>query len=244
MKKNAIIQARCGSIRFPNKVFANINGQPLLWHVVDRLRYAKMIDNIIIATTDNDIDDAIEDWCEKEGILCYRGSENDVLNRYYCASKAYPSEVVVRVTADDPFKEPAVIDKVIGKLISENLNLVTNNYPPSFPEGLDCEAFTFETLEKMEREAKDEVEREHVTQYVYRHPDKFKIGNIVSPKKLSEYRWTIDTKEDYEMVKAIYRKRESGASCILLMDEIIDILNKHPEIADINSKVKRSIMYR
>jgi len=244
MRVNAIIQARCGSTRFPEKVFADIDGKPLLWHVVNRLKYTRKIDEIIVATTKNEQDDVIEKWCENENVCYFRGSENDVLNRYYQAALAFKSDIVVRVTADDPFKEPKVIDEVIEKLIKENLDLVTNNYPPSFPEGLDCEAFTFATLKKMEREAKDEFEREHVTQYVYHHPDMFRIGNVLSREQLSEYRWTIDTIEDYEMVKAIYSKRESDLSGILLMDEILDILNKYPKIADINSKVKRSAMYQ
>jgi len=244
MSVNAIIQARCGSTRFPNKVFVDINGKPLLWHVVDRLKYATLIDNIVVATTINTKDDAIESWCYSEGIYCYRGSENDVLNRYYSASVTYPSDVVVRVTADDPFKEPAVIDRVISKLIDENLDLVTNNFPPSFPEGLDCEAFTFKVLETMEYSTHDSFEREHVTQYVYHNANAFKIGNVESDVPLSSYRWTIDNVEDYEMVKAIYSKRDRKSTGVLLMSEILEILKDYPEIAKINSNVKRSTMYK
>ena len=244
MKINAIVQARCGSTRFPNKVFADINGKPLLWHVISRLGYSEHIDNIIIATTVNKKDDIIEAWCCSEGIKCFRGSENDVLNRYYSASVAYPSDIIVRVTADDPFKEPAVIDKVISKLLDEKLDLATNNFPPSFPEGLDCEAFTFKVLEMMEKATQDSYEREHVTQYVYHNPDKFKIGNVVSDIPLSSYRWTIDNQEDYDMVKTIYTKRKRGSNDILLMREILEILKENPEIAQINSSVKRSAMYQ
>ena len=119
MSVNAIIQARCGSTRFPNKVFALIDGKPLLWHVVNRLRYATKIDDIIVATTVSEKDDKIEDWCIENYVHCFRGSEENVLNRYYCASEAFPSDYVVRITADDPFKEPKVIDAVITKLIDE-----------------------------------------------------------------------------------------------------------------------------
>ncbi len=244
MTVNAIIQARCGSTRFPNKVFAIIDGKPLLWHVVNRLKYANMIDDIIIATTVNTIDDRIEEWCEKESVKCFRGSEEDVLNRYYMASVAFPSDVVVRVTADDPFKEPEVIDRVIRKLIEEGFDLVTNNFPPSFPEGLDCEAFTFQVLELMEKTTRDSFEREHVTQYVYHNSDKFKIGNVKSNMQLSSYRWTIDNTEDYEMVKTVYAKRNKDSKGILLMAEILDILKENPEISKINSHVKRSAMYQ
>lgn len=244
MYVNAIIQARCGSTRFPGKVFADINGNPLLWHVVNRLKFAELIDNIIVATTVNTIDDEIEKWCKKEGVNCFRGSEDDVLNRYYRAALAFPSDIVVRVTADDPFKEPAVIDEVIGKLINEKYDLVTNNYPPSFPEGLDCEAFTFEVLKTVEESTDDLFEREHVTQYVYHNPDKFRIGNVLSDRQLSHYRWTIDTVEDYEMVKRVYNNRKLDSKGILLMDEILDILKNHPEISAINSDVERSAMYQ
>lgn len=243
MKVNAIIQARCGSTRFPNKVFAIINNKPLIWHVVNRLKYAKKIDDIVIATTTNPKDDAIERWCIEEEIKVYRGSEDDVLNRYYMASLKYPSDVVVRITADDPFKEPSVIDAVIGKLIEEKLDLSTNNFPPSFPEGLDCEAFTSDVLKIMEEEAIDLFEREHVTQYVYHHPERFRIGNVKSDIDRSNLRWTIDKEKDYEMVQKIYEHRGSNTG-ILLMNEILDILKQNPDISKINSSVERSAMYQ
>lgn len=244
MSTNAIIQARCGSTRFPNKVFADVNGKPLIWHVVNRLTHAKTINKIVIATTINEKDDKIEKWCNENNVSCYRGSENDVLNRYYSASVAFPSDIVVRITADDPFKEPAVIDAVVNKLINEGFDHVTNNFPPSWPEGLDCEAFTFAALEASEKSTNDAFEREHVTQYIYHNPDKFKIGNVASPKNLSYLRWTIDKEVDYEMVKAVYAHRNPANTDILLLDEILDILEKNPEIKEINSSVERSAMYK
>lgn len=244
MSTNAIIQARCGSTRFPNKVFADVNGKPLIWHVVNRLTHAKTINKIVIATTINEKDDKIEKWCNENNVACYRGSENDVLNRYYSASVAFPSDIVVRITADDPFKEPAVIDAVVNKLINEGFDHVTNNFPPSWPEGLDCEAFTFAALEASEKSTDDAFEREHVTQYIYHNPDKFKIGNVASPKNLSYLRWTIDKEVDYEMVKAVYAHRNPANTDILLLDEILDILEKNPEIKEINSSVERSAMYK
>lgn len=244
MTTHAIIQARCGSTRFPNKVFADINGKPLIWHVVDRLAHAKTIDKIVIATTTNAKDDKIEAWCKENNVAVFRGSEDDVLNRYYCASVAYPSDIVVRITADDPFKEPAVIDAVVSKLINEGYDHVTNNFPPSWPEGLDCEAFTFAALKESEETTHDSFEREHVTQYIYHNPDKFKIGNVASDVNLSGYRWTIDKEVDYEMVKAVYAHRDPKNTGILLLDEILEILKNNPEIAQINSSVERSAMYK
>jgi spore coat polysaccharide biosynthesis protein SpsF len=244
MSVHAIIQARCGSTRFPAKVFADIDGKPLLWHVVDRLKYTKTIDKIIIATTVSPKDDKIEDWCKKNDVACFRGSEENVLNRYYCASMAYPSDYIVRITADDPFKEPAVIDRVVSKLIGEKFDHVTNNLPPSFPEGLDCEAFTKAALVRSEMEAETEFEREHVTQYIYHHPELFRIGNVSCDQQLSHLRWTIDKEIDLKMVRAIYAHRHSKNNGPLLMSEILQILRDNPDIERINSEVERSAMYK
>ena len=244
MSVNAIIQARCGSTRFPNKVFALIDGKPLLWHVVNRLKYATKIDDIIVATTVSEKDDKIEEWCKENNVHCFRGSEENVLNRYYSASEAFPSDYVVRITADDPFKEPRVIDAVITKLIEEGYDHVTNNLPPSFPEGLDCEAFKKSALDRSEKEAETAFEREHVTQYIYHHPEIFKIGNVSNGENLSYLRWTVDKDVDFEMVKAVYAHRNPANKGILLMDEILDILKANPEIEKINSEVERSAMYK
>ena len=244
MSVNAIIQARCGSTRFPNKVFALIDGKPLLWHVVNRLKYATKIDDIIVATTVSEKDDKIEAWCKENNVHCFRGSEENVLNRYYSASEAFPSDYVVRITADDPFKEPKVIDAVISKLIEESYDHVTNNLPPSFPEGLDCEAFKKSALDRLEKEAETAFEREHVTQYIYHHPEIFKIGNVSNGENLSYLRWTVDKDVDFEMVKAVYANRNPANKGILLMDEILDILKANPEIKKINSEVERSAMYK
>lgn len=244
MSVNAIIQARCGSTRFPNKVFALIDGKPLLWHVVNRLKYATKIDDIIVATTVSEKDDKIEQWCKENHFHCFRGSEENVLNRYYSASEAFPSDYVVRITADDPFKEPKVIDAVITKLIEEGYDHVTNNLPPSFPEGLDCEAFKKSALDRSEKEAETAFEREHVTQYIYHHPEIFKIGNVSNLENLSYLRWTVDKDVDFEMVKAVYTHRNPANKGILLMDEILDILKANPEIEKINSEVERSAMYK
>lgn len=243
MKISAIIQARCGSSRFPNKVFSLVDGKPLLWHVVDRLKYTTTINEIIIATTINDRDNEIEIWCSANAVKCYRGSEDDVLNRFYNAAMKYPSDVVVRITADDPFKEPKVIDKVVTTYLNGEYDYVTNNYPPTYPEGLDCEVFSFDLLKDMEEKAKDAFEREHVTQYVFRHVSEYSIWNVTNSKDISNYRWTIDTVDDLNMVNSIYKNRD-GRTGILLMDEILEILNRNPEINKINAEVGRSEMYK
>ena len=137
-----------------------------------------------------------------------------------------------------------MIDAVITKLIEEDYDHVTNNLPPSFPEGLDCEAFKKSALDRSEKEAETAFEREHVTQYIYHHPEIFKIGNVSNAENLSYLRWTVDKDDDFEMVKAVYAHRNPSNKGILLMDEILEILKANPEIMKINSEVERSAMYK
>ncbi|HEX6914776.1 MAG TPA: glycosyltransferase family protein [Chitinophagaceae bacterium] len=241
-KVTAIVQARTGATRLPNKVFLPLAGRPLIWHVFDRLRYSKQIDEYVLATTTSKGDDALEQWARENNIPCFRGSEADVLARYYGAARSHQAEVIVRITADDPFKDPLVIDQVIGMFIQQGLDFAYNNKPPSFPEGLDTEVFSFEALKLAQEKSNDPFEREHVTQYFYRNPDDFKQSNLAYEKDLSYLRWTLDTAEDYAMVKLVYEKLyKEGA--IFLMNDILALLEREPGIAEMNSGVKRSAMY-
>ncbi|MBS1736254.1 MAG: glycosyltransferase family protein [Bacteroidetes bacterium] len=242
MKATAIIQARTGSTRFPSKVFAPLAGKPLLWHIVNRLTFCKKIDNIIVATTTNKPDDEIETWAHENKIQVFRGSEEDVLARYYGAAKFCKANTIVRVTADDPFKDPEIIDKVIELLEVENLDFACNNNPPSFPEGLDTEVFTFKAIEKAYLNSADAFEREHVTQYFHRNTLSFKMGNISNRKNFSQIRLTIDTPADYEMAVKIYDALYQEARCFMFKD-IIEFLKKYPDVITINQNEKRSYMY-
>lgn len=239
----AIIQARLGSTRFPKKVFANLEGQPLIWHVINRLKHSKKIDKIVLATTDSIIDDELAAWAKNEGVDFFRGSETNVLERYYLAAKFFNAKVIVRITADDPFKDPIIIDEVITKLLYEKLDFAYNNSPPTFPEGLDTEVFTYEALEKAFLSSKDDFEKEHVTQYFYRNSIDFVQANYSYFTNLSHLRWTIDTELDYQMVKKIYNLLYKENK-IFLMDDIIKLLSVHPEISEINRDVTRSPMYK
>ena len=239
----AIIQARLGSTRLPKKVFADIEKKPLIWHVVDRLKSSKKIDKIIIATTKNPIDNDLESWAKIEGVKLYRGSENNVLERFYFAAKQYSADIVVRITADDPFKDPVIIDRVIDNLINKKLDFCYNNNPPTFPEGLDAEVFTFNAIERAYFNCSNDFEKEHVTQYMYKNKTLFKQFNIINKKNLSNFRWTIDTKLDYEMVKQVY-KHLYNPNRIFLMDDILELLDKRHEISEINKNVLRSNMYK
>jgi len=243
MKIAAIIQARVGSTRFPGKVFADLSGKPFIWHIINRLKFSGKIDEIILATTLNPLDDELENWANFEGVKCFRGSENNVLERFYFASKKFEVDIIVRITADDPFKDPLIIDTVINILLNNNLDFACNNYPPSFPEGLDTEVFTFKSLEKAYSESDDDFEKEHVTQYFYRHPEFFIQNNYSNNENLSHFRWTVDTIEDYNFVKVIYSNLyESGK--IFLMNDILEYINKNPVVLSLNSEVERSTMYK
>lgn len=243
MKATAIIQARCGSTRFPNKVFANLNGKPLIWHVVNRLKFASRVDEIVLATTTNPLDDTLEQWAIENNVICFRGSENDVLRRYYDAASFCKADVIVRITADDPFKEPILIDKAISTLIEEKADFVCNNNPPTYPEGLDVEVFTYSAISISQEKSNDSFEREHVTQYMYRHSSEFKMFTISNDVNLSKLRWTIDTDTDFEMVKTIYSHLYVNDKTIFHMDDILNFLKVNPDVAEMNLDVKRSAMY-
>jgi spore coat polysaccharide biosynthesis protein SpsF len=243
--KIAIIQARCASTRFPGKIFADLSGKPLIWHVVNRLRYCNRIDKIMIATTLDVSDERLAEWAQEQGISTYRGSVENVLNRYYCAAQSLGlknDDIIIRITADDPFKEPALIDKVIEMVEKGEADFAYNNKPPTYPEGLDCEVFTMKALEKSEKESSDSYEREHVTQYMYRHPELFTTANISQKEDLSYMRLTLDTSEDYEMAQEIYN-RLYNENEIFTLEDILELLKMHSEICAVNSNVARSAMY-
>lgn len=238
----AIIQARVGSTRFPNKVFAELNGKPIIWHIINRLKCSKQIKGILVATTNSPGDDLLQGWCTVNNVACFRGSENDVLARYYYAALCIGAKNILRVTADDPFRDPEVIDMVINEFIQGNYDFCYNNHPPSFPEGLDTEVFTFEALSSAHNNSKDLFEREHVTQFFYRNPSMFRQINLSYKEDISFLRLTIDTREDYELAVIIYKHLGKNGEIFLLQD-IVNFIKANPELVQINNMVKKSAMY-
>jgi spore coat polysaccharide biosynthesis protein SpsF len=239
----AIIQARVGSTRLPNKVFSVIEGKPLLWHVVERLKNSKYLDKIVIATTINENDIKIADWAAENKIICYRGSEDNVLERYYQAAKYFGSDTIVRITADDPFKDYQIMDAVIEKFQIKGVDIACNINPPTFPEGLDIEVFSFNAIEHAYLNVSTNFEKEHVTQYFYKNPGLFTICNMSYKDNLSSLRWTIDEDKDLEMARSVYSKLFVKGE-VFLMNDILELLDRHPWIAAINNVVSRSIMYK
>ena len=238
----AIVQIRMGSKRLPEKAFLSLAGKPLIYHVVDRLKYSSEIDQIIVATTINKIDDVIEKWCDENGIHCFRGSEDNVLKRYYDCAKKYQCDFIVRITGDDPFKDYRLIDKAIVSCKVMRKDFVCNNSPVSFPEGLDVEVLTFDTLSNIYRNARTKEYREHVTLYIHKNKKLFSTYNLVNPKDYSRYRWTIDYAEDYIFAKEIYETLYKNNE-IFLTEDIYNLLNEDPSLLLINNELKKSALY-
>ena len=238
----AIVQARMNSSRLPGKVMTRFSGNSLLGHIIERIGYSTQISKIVIATTTHTADDEIVDWATNNNIDFYRGSESDVLNRYFEAAKTVQATHVARITSDDPFKDPNVIDAVAAMYLNESLDFAYNNHPPSFPEGLDTEIFSFASLAQANKTAQDPFEREHVTQFFYRNPLLFKQKNLSAPRDYSFLRWTLDTKEDLEMTKMVYDRLYKKGK-IFLMNDVLDLLEREPGIQTINQNVSRSAMY-
>jgi spore coat polysaccharide biosynthesis protein SpsF len=230
----AIIQARMGSTRLPKKVMLNILGKPVLWHVVNRVSKARLIDGVIVATTVNSEDGIIVEFCKSNNILVFRGSENDVLDRYYQCAKKYNIKDIVRITADCPLHDPNVIDMVINEYLKGDYDYVSNTIEYTFPDGLDVEVFSFEALEDTWKNAKLPSEREHVTSYI-RKNEKFKMKNVYSNKKYPIYRCSLDNPEDYEFIKRIY---EDIGKDMFYIDDIINYLRGHQELLKINQHIK------
>lgn len=236
----AIVQARMGSTRLPGKVMKKILGKEVILHDIERLKQIKNLDEIVIATTTKNTDSIIVETVKNydSNIGIFRGSEEDVLDRYYKAAKKFNADVIVRITSDCPLIDPLVSDKVIDAFIDNNCDYCSNTLKRTFPQGLDTEVFSFEALEKAWNEAKEDYQREHVTPYLYEHPEKFKLLNISNDKDLSHLRWTLDTIEDFNFINEIYKRLYSEKN-IFDMNDILNVLEKEPYLIDINKNIKQ-----
>ncbi len=202
----AIVQARSGSSRFPNKVFSKLGNNTLIEWVFHRVSMSKYVNSTILATTVNSKDDDLESWAIKKGIKFHRGSEEDVLERFYLCARRFKASHIVRITADDPLKDPQIIDRHISILLeNRNLDYCSNTLEPSYPEGLDVEVFTLSSLEKAYKNSTKSSEKEHVTPYIWKNTDLFNIYNVSYKEDLSHLRWTIDWPEDLVVIDKIMK---------------------------------------
>lgn len=233
----SIIQARMGSTRLPGKVLADIAGRPMLSRVIERMQIVRCVDAIVVATSTNREDDAIEEWCAQNRVACFRGSAEDVLDRYYNAALAFEASVIVRVTADCPLIDPCLVDQVVETYAKGGHDYVSNNLRYTFPDGLDTEVCSFAALETAWREANLPAEREHVTPYI-RTCGKFCLGGVENEPDLSSrnLRWTVDEPADLDFVRAVYsRLPEDGKR--LGWREVLKLVDKEPHLLRMNGRV-------
>lgn len=245
MKIAAIIQARMGSTRLPGKIMKKIKGKSLLEHQIERVKKAKNINQIIIATSIKESEQPIIDLCDKLNISCFRGSEKDVLERYYETAKHSEVDVIVRLTSDCPIIDPNIIDSVIDKYLEQPylLSYVSNTIERTFPRGLDVEVFSFEALEKAHVNAVSEAEREHVTAYMYSRKDEIHVASYKGKIDHSSHRWTVDTPEDFKLIELIINELYSPEK-IFLTEDVIRLLKQHPDWKKINEHIEqKKIIY-
>jgi len=237
----AIIQARMGSSRFPGKTLAEISGKPMLWRVVNLARAARTVDEVIVATTSVASDDPIASFCQREGIACFRGSEDDVLDRFYQASSEKQADVIVRITADCPLIDSEVIDRVVTRFQEGGNDYASNTLCYTYPDGLDTEVFSFAALERAWTEAVKPSEREHVTPYLL--SGKFRTTNVESdfPVPLGTHRWTVDYPSDLEFVRKIYAEFSGNGG--FGYRDVLDLLNRRPDLVAISAVVSNEGYY-
>ncbi len=236
----AIIQARMGSTRLPGKVLEELSGKTILWHVVNRVRHVRAVDQIVVATTRALADDKIAKWCESEGVACFRGSSEDVLDRYYRAALKYDAAIIVRITSDCPLLDPSLVDMAIGKFQEGGFAHVSVG--GNYPDGLDTEVFSFAALGSAWKEAKLGSEREHVTPFIWKQPERFRLFGFSAAEDYRAMRWTVDDERDLSFVRAVcdglgQREKPFG------MQEILDYLELHSQLLEINAGTMRNEGY-
>jgi spore coat polysaccharide biosynthesis protein SpsF (cytidylyltransferase family) len=225
-----------GSSRLHGKVLAEIGGTTMLERVIARASSARRIQRVVVATSRSEEDDRIEELCRSRGVAVFRGSEHDVLERYLGAAEEIDADPVVRLTADCPLLDPAVVDAVVARFERGDVDYAANINPPTFPDGLDAEVLSRAALERAAREARLSSEREHVTLYIRNHPEIFRLANVVHSPDLSALRWTVDEPEDLELVRAVYSAFGGRA---FGMDDVLRLLSERPELGLSNARFSR-----
>ena len=243
MKKILIIcQARYGSTRLPGKVLLNILDKPLLWYVIKRLELVKTPCEIIIATVDSEENKHIIEFAKNMNLKYFAGSEQDVLDRYYQAAKKFNGDIIVRITSDCPLSDPQIIDRALEIFLEGDYDYVCNVEPPTYPDGFDVEVFSFSALESVWREEKDIAIREHVTFHIRldmrNNHGNFKTFNFENDKDYNDYRLTVDTKEDFELVSIIIKEFHDLWDKFT-MEDVIKFIEKHPNLRELNKMYDR-----
>ncbi len=238
-----VVQARMASTRLPGKILSNIDGKPLLWHVVSRAKAARSLDAVVVATSLNPSDDPVEDFCITHNIPVFRGSETDVLERFMGAATKLEATAVVRLTGDCPLLDPDVIDQVVATYRKGEWDYVTNTLTYTYPDGLDVEAFSFDALKTSAESAKLLSEREHVTPFI-RHSGRFRLKNVEAPHQRGKgLRWTVDDAADLELVREFYNRLSSLKGPLFRWEDVMDLLDKSPQLKEFNASTASNTGY-
>jgi len=236
----AIIQGRMAASRLPGKVLLDISGKPMLVRVLERTRRAETVGEVLVATTTDPSDDPVVDFCQAHGYICFRGSQYDVLDRYYQAARSMQAEVVVRITADCPVIDPQLIDRTVTEFFQANADLAADRLPPpwhrTYPIGLDVEVCTFQALERAWKETSKPHHREHVMPYLYEEEGRFRTLQVDHEPDYGSLRWTVDTPEDLELVRQIYARFPGRDN--FTWQEVLALFEREPELAQINAQVQ------
>lgn len=240
MKTVATIEARMTSSRLPGKILRPIMGRPMLELLIERLSRAKCVDQIVVATTINPTDDVTEALARKLGVGCFRGSEDDVLDRVLRAARSAQADTIVEITGDCPLIDPAVIDKIFEAYLTHKVDYASNNLNRTYPLGLDTQVFAFKVLEEVASLTDDPADHEHVSLYIYEHPERYTLHNVESglPERYEQIRLTVDTPEDFALITAIYEALYPANPEFALAD-VLSLLDSRPELAAMNTHVKQ-----
>lgn len=240
MKVVAVIQARMGSSRLPGKVLMTLLDRPVIQWVHERALRIPGVDEVMVATSTAALDDPLALWCEANGVSLFRGSADDVLDRYAECARCRDADVVVRITADCPLLDPAVSGRVVQAFMDrQGCDYASNTQPPTFPDGLDTEVMSRGALEASAQEAVEQFDREHVTQFILRHPERFLTESVACERDRSGDRWTLDELTDLVFLSAVaerLRHRSASGS----MNDVLAILDAEPELRSLNSGIPRN----
>ena len=237
-KITVIIEARTGSSRLPNKVIAEIEGKPMIFYVIDRIKQIKSVEQIILATTQEKNDKILIEIAKQNSIGVFTGDSMDVLNRDYQCALQNNADPIIRITGDCPLIDPDIVGEMLEFYLKNNYDYISNRINPKYPDGLDVEIYSFKTLQMVEQNAKWSSERELVTTYITKNPKIFKIFSYENQEDLSGHRWTVDEQNDLEFVRKIYSIMKPKTN--FSMNEIIEILVKNPELLKINLGIMRN----
>ena len=233
----AILQARTSSSRLPGKVLKPILGRPMLRHQLDRVRRARSLDALVVATSTDPGDDPIEALCASAGVACFRGSLDDVLDRFYQAALVHHPRLVVRLTGDCPLVDPALIDRLVDFFDSNRFDLAAT--ADTFPDGLEVEVMRFDILERAWKDAVRPSDREHVTLLVRRQPERFRVGLYRGDRDLSQMRWSVDEPQDFELVRRIYEALYPRNPAFTT-DDVLSLLATQPALVELNRGIPRN----